>query len=317
VLRGGEGDGRLLRAGQGLEAEAIGTSASESTGRLKGADGFELFYRRWAVPDPKKVVVGYHGIGLHSEYLAPIGRGLASKGCAFYGVDLRGFGNSKEPDLLIGDTKSYPKTLEDIDEVMKQVKALHPGKEVFMLGHSLGASFALWYGSHHPDGVDGFVLLAPAIVSTTALTQMDKLIYFFALLLSPARQFSYSTLWIPEVRKDSEFGDQTADPLVAKGLSVRWLEGIRTSILLNKGIANGKGVTKPVLLLWGDKDNVNLPKGAEMLMGALASKDKTLEWMEGANHFFYGMIGRSPGSRYDPAMQARLVGVIADWLAKH
>lgn len=291
--------------------------SAESTGRFKGADGLELFYRCWKGADPSRVVVGYHGIGLHSEYLAPIGKGLAARGYAFYGIDLRGFGNSEEPGLPIGDTKSYPKTLEDIDLVMGQVKALHPGKEVFMLGHSLGASFALWYGSHHPEGVDGFVLLAPAIISTTALTQRDKLVFFFALLLSPGKQFPYSSLWVPEVRRDAEFGDQTADPLVAKGLSVRWLNGIRTSILLNKGIANGRGVARPVLLLWGDKDNVNLPKGAEMLMGALGSKDKTLEWLEGANHFFYGMIGRAPSPRYDAAKQAGLVEAISGWLSAH
>jgi len=289
----------------------------ESTGRLKGADGLELFYRRWGGPEPKSVVVAYHGIGLHSGYLAPIGRELARRGYAVYGIDLRGFGNSKEPDLPIGDTKNYAKTLQDIGEVVSQVKGFHPGKKVFMLGHSLGASFSLWYGGKNPEALDGSILLAPAIVSTTALSQKDKLVFFFALFLSPGKQFPFSSLWIPAVRSGGEFAEQSSDPLVAKGLSVRWLNGIRGSILLKKGLANARTITRPVLLLWGDADSVNLTEGAAMLMDSLAAKDKSLEWLKGADHFFYGMISKEPSPKYDAAKQGRAVEVIASWLAAH
>jgi alpha-beta hydrolase superfamily lysophospholipase len=290
----------------------------EFQGRFRMTDGFELFYRRWlGTGEAKKVIIGHHGIGLNSEYLRLIGQDLAREGYAFYATDLRGFGNSKEEGLPIGDVRDFKRQLQDLDEVVRQVHKAHPGKRLFMLGHSLGGSYTLWYAAHHSETLDGLILLAPAIISTTTIPRKDLLLFLFALPFSPGKQLDFASLWIKEVRRSGELRSQTEDPLVAKGLSVRFLNGVRSVVGLKNSAQNARKIEEATLVLQGDADNVNVPDGARKLMEDLATKDKTLKTFPAADHFFYQTIATKPSARYDRAKQVKVTGAIADWLEAH
>ena len=84
---------------------------------LKMTDGFNLFVRRWKPAcKAEKTVVCFHGFGGHSGPFKPLGENLAAGGIDVYGLDLRGFGNSKEKDLPRGDTKDFKRHMRDLDE---------------------------------------------------------------------------------------------------------------------------------------------------------------------------------------------------------
>ena len=126
-------------------------------------NGTRLFYRSWILKtkDVSKTVLCIHGNGCHSNFFAHLGNFLAAKGIATYGMDLRGFGNSVEKGNERGDVEDANVHLEDIDEVVSFIKDKHQNKPVFMLGHSIGGGYSLWYASSRLQPLSGIILVAP------------------------------------------------------------------------------------------------------------------------------------------------------------
>ena len=87
---------------QEIQLKQIGrftkVNVEETVEHIRISDGFELFARRWASPTKAdETVVCIHGLGGCSGCFKRVGLSLASKGMDVWGVDLRGFGYSKEP----------------------------------------------------------------------------------------------------------------------------------------------------------------------------------------------------------------------------
>ncbi len=80
----------------------------ETAETLKMSDGFNLFCRHWKTEGKsERALVCIHGFGGHSGFFKPFGEILACGGINVYALDLRGFGNSKEKDLPMGDTSDF------------------------------------------------------------------------------------------------------------------------------------------------------------------------------------------------------------------
>lgn len=138
-------------------------------------DGVDLFYRHWkALGEVRRVVVCIHGIGEHSGFFRIIGQNLASDdGAEVYAIDLRGFGNSKEEGLPIGDTSDFKKYLQDVAEVVAYIRKNHPGKKLFMFGHSMGGLHALWYAANDPNSPDGLILAGSSIARHSSIGKVS------------------------------------------------------------------------------------------------------------------------------------------------
>ena len=62
----------------------------------------------------------------------------------------------------------------------------------------------------------------------------------------------------------------------------------------------------PVLFIWGTKDVYCLPEKSKILYEKCASKQKEIEWFEGAEH---SRVRLSNEDHYD--------GLVSDFLARH
>jgi alpha-beta hydrolase superfamily lysophospholipase len=124
-----------------------------------------------------------------------MGQELAADGAEVYALDLRGFENSKEEGLSRGDTRNFKRHLKDVNEVVDFVRKSHPGKGVYMFGHSIGGCYTLWYAANHPDSLDGIILAAPAIVLAPGISGRDYIRFLFLLLFAPKTTYEpYKTL---------------------------------------------------------------------------------------------------------------------------
>ena len=65
-------------------------------------------------------------------------------------------------------------------------------------------------------------------------------------------------------------------------------------------------LTLPALFMWGDKDAYCLPEKSKVLFANCGSKDKEIEWFEGAEHSRVRLFNEE---RYD--------ALISDFLARH
>jgi alpha-beta hydrolase superfamily lysophospholipase len=290
--------------------------AQEVQDRIKMTDGFELFYRRWkAAGEVQNVIVCVHGLGVSSEFFGNLGEALSMDGIDVCALDLRGFGNSVEPGLARGDTTSFKRHLQDLNEAVTFIHQAHPAKKVFMLGHSLGCSYALWYAANHPDSLHGLILAAPTIQYSTRAPAALVIKGLLFLLFSPKRKL-YGDRTMPETyRKSQEYKLISEDPLNAKGESARYI--IRGVGPLQNGVLKNASRTRtPTLIIQGEADIHVLPQGAKKLFEGLAAEDKTLKTFPDADHRFYHLIFPKADFQDDPAKRKQVTEAVSDWIKR-
>ncbi len=177
-------------------------------------DGFDLFYRHWKVSgECESALLCVHGGGRNSEYYELLGEALSRDGIEVYAPDLRGFGNSVEKGLSRGDTGSFKRHLQDLEEAVSYVRGMLPGKKVSMLGHSYGGNYAIWYAANHPDAVDGVVLMAPSVMTTFKPTPALMVKGLFSLLFAPKTLLRADSMWPQSVRNSEEVKFYNENPL--------------------------------------------------------------------------------------------------------
>jgi alpha-beta hydrolase superfamily lysophospholipase len=282
----------------------------------KMTDGFNLFFRHWKNSSTtRKAVVCIHGMGGHSGMFKPLADSLASKGIEVYGLDLRGFGNSKEANLPRGDTKDFLRHLEDLDEMVRIIRNKFPHQKIFLLGHSLGSCYVLWYAATHPDSLDGLVLAAPAIDVKPKVGLKERAKFPFLLLNAPATMINTEAALIDQNGDAAKALIQ--DPLFTRTFSVRWLFGIGSTLMGDKAFQNAAQVKKPTLILQGQADTDAFPDGAKRLYDALSAEDKILKLFPGADHGLYNVILRLWPSVEDLKRKEQLLLTISNWLETH
>ncbi|MGA2681550.1 MAG: alpha/beta fold hydrolase [Candidatus Bathyarchaeia archaeon] len=215
-----------------------------------------------------------------------------------------------------GDTKSFERHLEDIDEVVDFVCKAQSGKKVYLFGHSIGCAYALWYAAKNPEKTDGLILAAPPVKEGFKLPFGDTL----RLILSPA--FSHHSMynlvdeWPQAFKETEEYKLITGDELSTKEFGLGFLFDVQTKVV-NAMSHNASKVKKPVFLVHGNQDVIALPESSKIMLDKLGSEDKTLQMFPGADHFFYQSIIPRMGLKYDLDRKKTVSNAVNDWLKKH
>ncbi|TFG98174.1 alpha/beta fold hydrolase [Candidatus Thorarchaeota archaeon] len=293
-------------------------SAREIQEHYRMTDGFNLFYRCWgASGEIKRVVVCIHGGGDHSGYFRVIGPQLSSDGNQVYAIDLRGFGNSQEDGLPRGDTRNFKRHLQDLDDTLGQIRRSHPGKKIYLLGHSMGGCYVLWYAANYRDSLDGLMLAAPAIIVRMLSTRKALIVLSLANLFAPRKMYDPFGSSYVEGRDPEVITTMLQDPLGTSKLSFSYLAKIRKT-LMDRALKNASHIEKPTLVLQGEADISALPEGARRLYERLRTKDKSIQTFPDADHHFYDIFSSAPlRPKYDSAIIEHLFSVIMNWLNTH
>jgi acylglycerol lipase len=279
-------------------------------------DGFNLTYRCWeATKSVKRVVVCIHWIGDYSGWFRNIAPELAAQGSQVYALDLRGFGNSQEEGSPRGYVRDFERHLLDINDFIVNLRGKHKGKKLFVLGHSLGGVYALWYAANFSDSVDGLMLAAPAVDSALNKRKNSALLLFYNALM-PRK--NYNPFTSSEKNRDpEEIKIMIEDPLETWQLTVNYLSGVK-NVLLKDVLRTCSLLESPVLILQGGADTTILPTGAKQLYETLNAKDKKLELFPDAGHWFYdALCPVSPRAKHNQEKRNQFIAVVNDWLNKH
>ena len=124
-------------------------------------DGAVLPARRW-LPDgpPTRVALMLHGMNDSRDWLDIPAAGYTSAGFALYAPDQRGFGGAPGRGFWPG----VPALVSDAHELLRQVRARHPGVPLLLAGESMGGAVGMVAAtSPGMPPVDGVVLLSPAV----------------------------------------------------------------------------------------------------------------------------------------------------------
>ncbi|MEA2472247.1 MAG: acylglycerol lipase [Thermoleophilaceae bacterium] len=253
--------------------------ATHHEGAFDGVGGLRIFWQAWLpAGEPRAVVVLAHGASEHSGRYAWTGERLTERGYALYALDHRGHGRSEGRRAFIDRMDN---AVADLDELVDVASGEHPGKQVFLLGHSMGGCVALSYAFWHEERLAGLVLSAPlaALAAASPITRIAG-----RLLSEVAPRLGIYAVDSSAVSRDPEMvRDYDADPLNFHGkLPARTCEELASAI---RGFPEKVAELElPILTMHGSADTITPPEGSEMVLTRAASEDKSIIRYPGLYH---------------------------------
>jgi alpha-beta hydrolase superfamily lysophospholipase len=245
---------------------------------LHGAGGVQIFTQSWLPEDgaPRAGVVLVHGLGEHSDRYERVAERLVAAGYAVHACDHRGHGRSQGPRALV----DLDAVVRDVDRLVDQVAASHPGLPLAMLGHSLGGLIAIGYARAHQRRLRALVLSGP-------LAALDAPPPALALARGIARvapRLGVSSLDPRLVSRDpAVVAAYRSDPLVHhRRIPALTVAEIARAVAALPDAAGA--ITVPTLIVYGTADGLCPPAGAVMLADRIGSADLTVRGYEGLYH---------------------------------
>jgi alpha-beta hydrolase superfamily lysophospholipase len=204
------------------------------------------------------------------------------QGIATYAYDQRGFGNTPQRGVWPG----IDRLVEDFRTAVALVRRRHPGVPVYASGTSMGGGVVLAAMARaDAPKLDGIVLEAPAVWSRATMP-----VYYTATLWVAAHMIPQFRLTGREVRRIASdnrevLRDLGRDPYVLKGARVDAIYGVVD--LMDAAYAAAPQVKVPVLLLYGEKDQI-IPKAPiEAVAKRLPDRLKHVALYEHGWHLLY------------------------------
>jgi alpha-beta hydrolase superfamily lysophospholipase len=128
---------------------------------MTGIGGRELYGRSWVPETPHRGVIALaHGLGEHSGRYAKVAQDLVARGYSVHAIDHRGHGRSAGSRANI---ERFEYVVADVCALAEAAVRRHPGRPVFLLGHSMGGAIALAAAARMQSSLRGLVLSAPAL----------------------------------------------------------------------------------------------------------------------------------------------------------
>ncbi len=252
---------------------------THATGFLSGAGGRRIFWQSWTpeVP-PRAVIVIVHGAGEHSDRYGHLAGALVADGYAVHTLDHRGHGRSDGRRALLDRLDN---AVADLDQVVVQAAAEHPGTPVYMLGHSMGATIALRYTFLHQDRLAGLIL-SGALAALEGASPAARTAARFLSVVAPT--LPLLPIDPARVSRDPEVvSAYVDDALVYHGkLPVRTVAELAAAI--DRLPDEAQTITIPTLILYGTEDSLCPPAGSVMLSERIGAADKSVKAYDGLFH---------------------------------
>lgn len=234
-----------------------------------------------------------HGLGEHVARYDALFGAFAKRNIKTYGIDWRGFGQTGRKNGILGHTEGIRRVLRDLRAASDRIRMA--GTPHFVMGHSMGGSFALRFALDYPLEVQGCILSAPLIKMGKG---SDKPAWFISVVRFVARFLGSMTvnseLDINNLSRDpEEIKKFNEDPLIHPWISTRTAIDVMDS---NSSIfeKDHKRFKVPIVILHGSADTLTDPAASRELIDKMPVQDKSFIDFPGAFHernlFFYSIF---------------------------
>jgi alpha-beta hydrolase superfamily lysophospholipase len=125
---------------------------------ISANDGLSLAGAIFEADDAKALVQIIHGAVEHKNRYYEFAEFLRENGFTVIISDNRGHGESIDDEYYVGTMGSLRLMIDDQTLVSGYIKNRYPGKDLYMIGHSLGSLFARVYLQEHDDEISKLVI---------------------------------------------------------------------------------------------------------------------------------------------------------------
>lgn len=277
--------------------------------------------------DPVPAVVLVHGSGPHDrdESIGPnkpfrdLAQGLASQGIAVLRYEKRTHHHRLKMALLAAGLTVQQ---ESIDDAAAAVEALSRqprinGRQIFVLGHSLGGNLLPRIGEASRQEIAGFISLAGSVRPLEDLI-LEQMKYLLSLdgEISAEEQTQLDTIAGQVERvKSPELSAEVASAELPLGIpAVYWLD-LKGYDPAQRAAAR----REPFLILQGERDYQVTMTDFQLWKAALGKRENvTLISYPGLNHLFIKGEGKSSPAEYNSPgnVEKQVVLDIATWIRK-
>ena len=258
-------------------------------------DGVALFYRYWAVAQPRGAIVLLHRGHEHSGRMAHLVDELGLNEFSFFAYDARGYGLSEG---VRGFSPSLATSVRDVQTFVNHICTEYGFKieDVAVIAQSVGAVVASTWVHDYAPQIRCMVLASPAF--------KVKLYVPFARFFLSLRQMLGGNFFVNSYVKahylthDPErIASYNTDPLITRPIASNILLALYDTA--ERVVADAEAIIVPTqLLISGDDWVVHHTPQYEFIAKVNAFKD--LQWLEG---FFHDTLGEK--DRYVAVNKAR------------
>ena len=228
---------------------------------------------------PRALLIAIHGLGSHGGDMATIGEYLGEQSIAVFAPDMRGFGHFSG---LKGHVMNHDEYIEDLQNIIMQVKDRYINKVTFLMGASLGGIIVVRYIITYPREVDGAILQCPGVSQKLPISLPVRIAGEILSLLNVKKFFS-SGVPLEDGCRDPEIVKRhKEDPLRVEEVTARFgVSGLKSA---KKGFDAAEFITIPILVQQAGEDNfVSVDKNKEFF-DRITAKDKEWKLYEGLYH---------------------------------
>ena len=276
---------------------------------FRASDGHRVFFHEF-LPDDNKVeyvLQIVHGMAEHSLRYEEFARFLTDRGIAVYINDHRGHGRTaySTDDMGVWNYKNaWSVIVDDIKNLNDNIALkIQPGKDIYLLGHSMGSFLTMSFLTKYSSSVKGAILIGPGYIPAYKIcpyrfiSKLQCLIFgykyksklFHNLIFGSYHKFFDKPFeWLSTNREVVD--KYVKDPFCGGKLSSSFYNSLFKGLIYNNNIYNIRKISKdlPVLLLAGTDDPVgNFGKSVEIVVKRFKEagiKDVEHKLYEGARH---------------------------------
>ncbi|MEQ9519085.1 MAG: alpha/beta hydrolase [Parvibaculum sp.] len=217
-------------------------------------DATRLPLRRWEAERPTAMIIGVHGFNDYSRMYELAGPWFAERGISVYAYDQRGFGAAPGAGRWPGSVA----LTSDLKTIVALLKDQHQGLPIFVIGASMGGAVALASAADDGLPVDGVILAAPAVWGWSSMSVFLKAPLWVSAHVAPSKMLTGEGLERWPSDNTEMLRELFRDPLVIKETRIDAIYGLVG--LMDEAYLSVPRVTKPVLLLYGEKDEIVPPE---------------------------------------------------------
>ncbi|MFW9945175.1 MAG: alpha/beta fold hydrolase, partial [Candidatus Sifarchaeia archaeon] len=215
----------------------------------------------------------------HALDLATISEYFAENGIAVFAPDMRGFGHF---DGLKGHVMRFDEYIEDIQNIVMQVKDRYLNKLTYLYGPSLGGVKILRYVVAYPMTVDGILLHCPAVFQTLDINPAVRFSANILSFLNVKRYYDIPTEYEESSRSPEVIKRHQEDPLRLEQVTPRFgIEALKAS---EHSFTLGPRIRLPILIQQAGSDKQVSPEKVQEFFDTIASTDKEFRLYEGLYH---------------------------------